>query len=69
LLHDRGWHVIEETVLLRECRLFAIDAHRLVVGVLAASDIVRNLMTRWNRVIDYRPPDGVGCLRPEDWRS
>jgi CBS domain-containing protein len=37
--------VIEEMVLLRVHRLFVIDADGVVVGVIAASDVVRNLMT------------------------
>jgi CBS domain-containing protein len=36
--------VIEEMSLLRVHRLFVTDADGVVVGVIAASDIVRNLM-------------------------
>jgi CBS domain-containing protein len=37
-------HVIEEMVLLRVHRLFVIDDDGVLVGVIAASDIVRKLM-------------------------
>jgi CBS domain-containing protein len=36
--------VIEEMVLLRVRRLFVIDAEGVLVGVIAASDVVRHLM-------------------------
>lgn len=36
--------VIEEMVLLRVHRLFVIDADGVLVGVIAASDVVRHLM-------------------------
>jgi CBS-domain-containing membrane protein len=36
--------VIEEMALLRVHRLFVIDADGVLVGVIAASDVVRHLM-------------------------
>lgn len=42
--HTPAAEVIEEMVLLRVRRLFVTDADGVLVGVVAASDIVRHLM-------------------------